>query len=196
MRFLVRVKNVNGFTPRDCNGLSKTAYDKIRTLNADIGNLRVSPVAVEFDLITPSKGVMELCLTKLVEKLGPVLAVRELDLPVQPLTPAASVEDGISLFNEERYWESHESLEAAWRIAKGIERETLQGIILLAASLVHLQKAEAEIALSIMKRANAKLPQQGELYGVDLAKLKREVEQVLAENQPAFLKLPVKSASE
>jgi len=191
MRFLIRVKNVNGFTPRDSKGLSKIAYDRIRTLNADIGNLRVSPVAVEFDLMITSKDVMPICLTKLVEKLGPTLTVRELDLPVQPSTPAASVEEGIVLFNQERYWESHESLEAAWRIAIGAERETLQGIILLAASLVHLQKDESEIALSILRRANAKLPQEGVLYGVDFTKLKQEVEQSLAENRPAFLKLPV-----
>ena len=194
MRFLVRLKNTNGFTPRDRKELSKIAYDEIRTLNADIGNLRVSPVAIEFDLLAQSKHVMELCLAKLIERLGPALTVRELDLPPQPSTPAASVKDGIALFNEERYWESHESLEAAWKPATGVERDILQGIILLAASLVHLQKDESEIALSIMQRSNAKLPQQGELYEVELTKLKRQVEQLLSENRPAFLKLPLKEA--
>jgi len=193
MRFLIRLKNIHGFTPRDCKALSKIAYDRIR-LSADIGNLRVSSAAIEFDIIAPSKGVMELCLTMLVEDLGPALTVRELDLPAQMSTLARSVEDGIELFNDERYWESHESIEAAWRIATGAEREILQSIILLAASLVHLQKDESDIALSIMKRANAKLPQQGELYGVDLAILKQRVDELLAENRPAFLKLPVKES--
>jgi len=192
MRFLVRLKNTNGFTPRDCKALLKIAYARIRILNADVGNLRVSPAAIEFDVITHSKEVMELCLTKLVEGLGPALTVRRLDLPAQMSTPARSVEEGIVLFNDERYWESHESLEAAWRTATGVEREILQGIILLAASLVHLQKDEADISLSIMKRGNVRLPQQGELYGVDLAKLKQRVDEVLAENRPTFLKLPVK----
>ncbi len=95
------------------------------------------------------------------------------------------------LFNEERYWESHESLEAAWRPATGDEREILQGIILLAASLVHLQKDEPDIALSIMKRANPKLPQHGTLFGIDLTELKQRVDTIFAENRPIFLKLPV-----
>lgn len=195
MRFLVRLKNINRFTPGDTKALSKIGYDRVRSLNADVGNLRVSPAAIEFDVITTSKEVMELCLTKLVESLGPVLTVRELDLPAQVSNPAGSVEDGIVLFNEERYWESHESLEAAWRTAAGTEREILQGIILLAASLVHLQKGESDIAISIMKRANAKLPQRGESCGVDLAKLKQRVNELLAENRPAFLKLPIKESN-
>ena len=190
MRFLIRIKNTGGFTPRDSKRLSKMAYDRIRTLKADIGNLRVSHAAIEFDLIMPTREVMENCLTTLVEMLGPSLTVRELDLPLQQSLPADSVEEGIALFNEERYWESHESLEGAWRTATGNEREILQGIILLAASLVHLQKDEIDIALSIMKRANARLPSQGELYGVELAKLKQQVETLLAESHPAFLKLP------
>ena len=195
MRFLIRLKNNHGFTPRDCKALSKIAYDRIRILSADIGNLRVSSAAIEFDVIAPTKAIVELCLTMLVEDLGAALTVRELDLPPQVSTPARSVEDGIELFNDERYWESHESIEAAWRIATGVEREILQGIILLAASLVHLQKDESDIALSIMKRANAKLPQQGELYGVDLAILKQRVDELLAQNRPAVFKLPVKESS-
>jgi len=195
MRFLIRLKNNHGFTPRDCKALSKIAYDRIRILSADIGNLRVSSAAIEFDVIAPTKAIVELCLTMLVEDLGPALTVRELDLPAQMSTPARSVEVGIELFNDERYWESHESIEAAWRIATGVEREILQGIILLAASLVHLQKDESDIALSIMKRANAKLPQQGELYGVDLAILKQRVDELLAQNRPAVFKLPVKESS-
>ena len=193
MRFLIRIKNTGGFTPEDSKRLSKRAYDRVRTLKADIGNLRVSHTAIEFDLIISTREVMENCLATLVDMLGPSLTVRELDLPVQQSTPADAVKEGIVLFNEERYWESHESLEAAWRTAIGGEREILQSIILLAASLVHLQKDETDIALSIMKRANIKLPSQGELYGVELEKLKQQVETLLAENRPAFFKLPKQS---
>jgi hypothetical protein len=194
MRFLVRLKNTHGFTPRDAKTLTKIAYDRIRILNADVGNLRVSPATIEFDLLAPSKEVMERCLTKLVEGLGQTLTVRELDLPAQVSISALAVKDGIVLFNEERYWESHEALEAAWRTATGVEREVLQGIILLAASLVHLQKDESDIALSIMKRANAKLPQHGVSYGIDLTELKQRLNKLLTENRPTFLKLPVSEA--
>ena len=191
MRFLVRLKNTHSFTPRDAKALTRNVYDKIRILNADVGNLRVSPAAIEFDVLTPSKEVFERCLTKLVEGLDQTLTVRELDIPAQVSTSVLAVKDGIALFNEERYWESHESLEVAWKTATGVEREILQGIILLAASLVHLQKDELDIAISIMNRANAKLPQQGVSYGIDLTELKKRVNKLLSENRTAFIKLPV-----
>jgi len=194
MRFLVRLKNTRGFMPRDSKALTVTAYDRIKVLNADVGNLRVSQAAIEFDVLVSSKELMDLCLKKLVEGLGEPLTVRELDLPAQISTPAGAVEDGILLFNEERYWESHESLEAAWRTATGVEREILQGIILLAASFVHLQKDESDVALSIMKRANVKLPQEGTCYSIDLSKLKQRVNGLLSEESPTFFKLPVKES--
>ncbi|MGD0422377.1 MAG: DUF309 domain-containing protein [Candidatus Bathyarchaeia archaeon] len=194
MRFLVRLKNTQGFTPKDSRALTKTAYDLIKILNADVGNLRVSHEAIEFDLLVSSKKVMDLCLKKLIEGLGEPLTLRELDLPAQISTPERAVATGIALFNEERYWESHESLEAAWRTATGAEREILQGIILLAASLVHLQKDESEVALSIMKRANVKLPQEGTCHSINLSKLKQRVNGLLSETHPAFFKLPVKES--
>jgi hypothetical protein len=194
VRFLVRLKNTRGFMPRDVKTLTITAYDSIKILNGDVGNLRVSQAAIEFDVLVPSKKVMDLCLQKLIEGLGQPLTVRELDLPSEISTPARAVENGIQLFNEERYWESHESLEAAWRIATGVEREILQAIILLSACFVHLQKDESDTALSIMKRANFKLPQEGTFYGIDLGKLKQRVHQFLSEDHPAFFKLPVKAS--
>jgi len=194
MRFLVRLRNTQSFTPKDSGALTKAAYDRIKILNADVGNLRVSQAAIELDLLVPSKKAMDLCLKRLIEDLGEPLTVRELDLPAQISTPERAVETGIALFNEERYWESHESLEAAWRTATGAERKILQGIILLAASLVHLQKDDSEVALSIMKRANVKLPQEGTCYSIDLTKLKQRVNKLLSEGHPAFLKLPVKES--
>jgi len=182
--------------PRDSKTLARSTYDRIKILNADVGNLRVSHAAIEFDVMVSSKKVMELCLKMLVESLGEPLTVRELDLPAQISTPARAVEDGIVLFNEERYWESHESLEAAWRTASGVERDILQGIILLAASLVHLQKDETDVALSIMKRANVKLPREGTFHNIDLGKLKQRVNELLSENHPTFFKLPVKSGAQ
>ena len=195
MRFLVRLKNIHSFAPKDSKVLTMTAYDVVRNMGADVGNLRVSTAAVEFDILTPSKEVMERSLTGLVERVGPALTVRELDLPTQVSNPAQAIREGIVLFNEERYWESHESLEAAWRSATDNKREILQGVILLAASLVHLQKDEQNIALSIMKRANPKLPQHGTLFGIDLTELKHRVETILSQNRAAFLKLPVESGS-
>ena len=191
MRFLVRLMNGHRFMPKDSRTLTLTAYDLIKSLGADVGNLRVSATAVELDILVPSKEVMDRSLTRLIKIFGESLTIRELDVPTQVPNPRRAVRDGIALFNEERYWESHESLEAAWRSATGVEREVLQGIILLAASLVHLQKDEHDIALSILKRADPKLPQQGTMFGIDLSELKQRVKMILVDNRPAFFKLPV-----
>jgi uncharacterized protein len=43
--------------------------------------------------------------------------------------------EGVKLFNEGRYWECHEALEPLWLEAKGLDKDFLKGVILLAAAL-------------------------------------------------------------
>ena len=79
-------------------------------MRADVGNLRVSSSAVEFDILIDSKEAKEQAVSLLVKNLGDLLTVRELDSPSLQNSEEA-IRAGISLFNEERYWESHESFE-------------------------------------------------------------------------------------
>lgn len=46
----------------------------------------------------------------------------------------------VALFNDERYWESHELLEGPWR---GNGSEFYHGLILLASVFVHVQRGNA-----------------------------------------------------
>jgi hypothetical protein len=165
-------------------------YDCVKNMGGDIGNLRVSSYAIEFDLLTNSKTNMEQCLNSLEKQFGKIITVRELDMPVPKSIPSEAIRSGVALFNEERYWESHESLESAWRSATGSDRTILQGIILLAAALVHLQKNEIDVAFSIMSRANDNLPDQGILFGIDLRELKQRLRKCVAEGTPLFFKIP------
>jgi len=166
------------------------AYQFVKKMGADIGNLRVSSSAIEFDLLTESKEVMERALVILTGQFGQAITVRELDVPTSAPSSVNAIHDGLALFNEERYWESHESLELAWRNLTEPERDILQGIILLAASFVHVQKDEEDIALSVMRRANIKLPEEGTMFNIDLAELKRRVNAVLAGKRPFFFRIP------
>ncbi|MFN7145443.1 MAG: DUF309 domain-containing protein [Myxococcota bacterium] len=51
-------------------------------------------------------------------------------------------QDGVRLFREQRWFESHEVLEELWReTPRGPEREFLQGLIQLAVSLEHWRRA-------------------------------------------------------
>ena len=51
----------------------------------------------------------------------------------------------------------HEVLEGLWKISTGGEKDLLNGIILVAAAMVHFQKNEIGIGISILKRAMVKL---------------------------------------
>ncbi|TBH20856.1 DUF309 domain-containing protein [Thermus thermamylovorans] len=61
----------------------------------------------------------------------------------------------LRLWEEGRYFEVHEVLEAAWLGARGEERRLLQGVILLAAAL-H-QQGQGRKGLRNLRKAEAKL---------------------------------------
>lgn len=197
MRFLVRLANRRGVSPADRKQLSKSAYESVRSLGADVGNLRVSSSAIEFDLLLNSENVLQESLKVLERKMGPLLTLRKLDVQTPPIPDEEAIRLGLDLFNEERYWESHEALESAWRKAEGIEKEVLQGLILLAAALVHWQKNERQVTLSVMKRARDKLASHpGKYFGINLVSLTDTFNRMLDSGEPEFLKLAVAKASD
>lgn len=196
MRFLVRLKNDRSFSPKDSKRLTLEIYEAVKGLGVDVGNLRVSSWAVEFDLLADSKRSVDRAVSVLLNQVGGLLTLRELDKPSRQQNSEEAISVGISLFNEERYWESHESFESAWLTVVGSVREVLQAIILLAAALVHLQKDEFDIALSITRRADAKLPNCGVLFQIDLEQLKVMISRILVEGRPIFFKLPMIKAAQ
>jgi hypothetical protein len=87
--------------------------------------------------------------------------------------------EGISYFNNERFWECHEAFEGVWKNCFGEEKKLVQGIILVAASLVHYQKDEDKICLSVLGRALKKLSNSSGLYHkIDIDALKNKVNQI------------------
>jgi hypothetical protein len=188
MRFLLRLSNKGKYTPADRKRLTTAAYEAVRGLGADIGNLRVSTSAVEFDLLLQSKELFDEALKVLENEIGPMLTMRELDVETTAhIGSEDAIRLGVKLFNEERYWESHEALEIAWRRFTGVEKEVLQGIILIAAALVHLQKNEPEVALSVLQRGYGKLSaSQGMKFGVDIAAMKQKIASMLSSGRPGF----------
>jgi hypothetical protein len=190
VRFLVRLSNEREYAPADRHRLTSLAYEAVRALGGDVGNLRISSSAVELDLLIDSRANLDKSVQALTDRIGSLLTIRELDVETAMMENAEAVKLGLALFNEERYWESHEALEAAWRRSSGSEKEILQGIILLAAALVHLQKSEQEITLSVMKRAYEKLKKyHNEHFGINLSALKEKVMAMISSGQPAFFKI-------
>jgi uncharacterized protein len=60
--------------------------------------------------------------------------------PLDPKEAERVFRRGIALFNGVRYWHAHEEWERLWRAAPDEERDFYQGLIQLAAGLLHLQR--------------------------------------------------------
>src|SRR2546425_5092933 len=118
-----------------------------------------------------------------------IVYVRLLDTPPKVVDKEEALAEGVHLFNEERFWESHEALEQAWHIAKGVERDAIQSIILTAAAFVHYQKGEEEICLSILKRARAKMASAKTYEIIDLEGLQSNIDGILESGKIRLFKL-------
>jgi hypothetical protein len=196
MRFLIRLANQRNYTSNDARKLALSAYEVLREFGADVGNLRVSHTAVELDLLLASRSNLQAATTVLEKELGRLLSVRELDTAPVLIGEDEALREGIRFFNEERYWESHEALEAAWRKAAGPEKEVLQGLILVAASFVHLQKNEDAVAVGVMRRAHEKLSlHHGEHFGIDIDRLSTKLSEMLSDGHLDFFEIRAKPYS-
>jgi hypothetical protein len=145
--------------------------------------------ALEVDVFTASVPDFEVFLAA-IEPLSKVEVAKNLD-EVPPFKPKEEVlEDAIGLFNSERYWECHETLESVWRPAKGDEKKLVQAIILVCAALVHEQRGELDVALGIYGRA---LPQiawpERKYHSIDIPNLRKNVERSLAKGELAPFKI-------
>lgn len=190
IRYLIRLSNRNRASAADRERLTRRAYESVRRLGSDIGNLRVSSTAIELDLLLESEDALQSAVSALENEIGPLLTLRKLDFESPKMEKEQAVKSGLDLFNQERYWESHEALESAWKTASGDEKEILQGLILIAAALVHWQKNEKPVTLSVLKRARDKLAtHETEYFGIDLIGLTNKIGKMLNAAEPQFFKL-------
>jgi hypothetical protein len=193
-RYLIRLRNETMFTEKDAHGLAT----KIRGLLASreaIGNLRVSSRAIEFDLFAEDKKELEERLRLLEQQIAKSVTVKLLDKVPKPMEKKEVLMEGMELFNEERYWESHELLEQAWQPSRGVERDTVHGMILAAAALVHHQKDRDKVSLGMLERALAKLDGQEVYEGIDIGKLRADIRDILDKGKPVELTLRLISDS-
>jgi uncharacterized protein len=64
---------------------------------------------------------------------------------------------GVALFNGVRYWHAHEAWETLWRAADERERDFYQGLIKVAAGLLHLQRRNPRGARNKLSEGVAQL---------------------------------------
>ena len=182
-RFLVRLENQNGHTPQETSKIAERVR-KLLGSKDSIGHLRVGRKAIEFDLFASDQEDLAAKKAVLEEKVARVLTVKPLDVLPKPREKLEVLREGISLFNEERFWECHEVLEQIWHPARGVERSTIQGLILTAAALVHHQKGEDDVCLRMLRKAFDKLGSQNVYEGVDLKHVRAQIQEMIASKNP------------
>jgi predicted metal-dependent hydrolase len=179
-RYMLHLQNTVPYTPRQANVLLQKARELVEP-EVSIRDARVSKKYIEYDIsIAENKDI------------GPTLE------RFQVIAPLASYEEimerymekdeaimrAVQLFNDERYWEAHESLEYVWKNATGTEKEILNGIILVAAAFVHHEKDELDICVSILHRAKRKLDRTSdEYYGINIAKVVEVISDIIKTGQ-------------
>lgn len=173
-RYMIHLKN-NGYRPIHSSDLVHRARELCSDIHASIRVARVASRFLEFDVsINPDD------LDLLIEKLSPI---GELDntrhVVEEKIEKEEGIKDGIFYFNNERFWESHESLEGVWKQCYGKEKELVQGIILLAVAFAHRQKNESSIGIGMLGRALEKLGDSPAVYGnIDVDKIRNKIKEM------------------
>jgi uncharacterized protein len=94
----------------------------------------------------------------------------------------------VALFNGVRYWHAHEAWETLWRAAPDEERDFYQGLIQLAAGLLHLQRRNRRGARNKLREGVAKLePYQPAHHGIFVNELIGRAERILDDIDAGFL---------
>jgi hypothetical protein len=192
-RYLLRVANKDRYSPRDVQRVAETIRNILGSRES-ASHFRVSTDVLEFNVFAKSEKELDDRKRLLTQNLFKIVNLKLLDRPPKIIDKNAAFSEGVHFFNQERFWECHESLEQAWHASKGVERDAIQSIILTAAAFVHYQKGEEEICLSILKRARAKLMSVKESNIIDMETLKKNIDEILDSKLIRLFKLRMSRA--
>ena len=171
-RYMLHLKNSN-YLPKDAPELLRKARSLASDIKATVRDTRVSTKYLEYDVSTEKKDLEDL-----VSNLSPIgILDHAKHVTEEDIEKEQAIKDGISYFNDERFWECHEVLEGVWKSCQEGEKDLVQGIILVAAGLVHFQKNEDSVCLSIFNRALEKLSNaEGIYHEIDINKLCSQID--------------------
>jgi predicted metal-dependent hydrolase len=173
-RYMIHLKN-DGYSPKDSSFLVHQARKICFTIPASVRVARVARKFLEFDVsVNPDD------LDLVIEKLNPIGSLDNVrHVFEEKIGKEDGIHDGVFYFNNERFWESHESLEGVWKQCYGREKELVQGIILLAVAFAHAQKNELRIGIGMLKRALEKLGDSPEIYGnIDVDRIRNKIKEM------------------
>ncbi|TLX68211.1 MAG: DUF309 domain-containing protein [Thaumarchaeota archaeon] len=176
LRYMVYLRNKKYF-PQDASSILSLSRKTLQEDKIIIRDVRIANHFLELDISIASFSELE----KIKSQLSMIAPVIEIDRIVEKdIDKEESIKLARELFNNEKYWKTHEVLEGTWKHTRGNEKELLNGIILVAAALVHYQKGEQVICISILKRALNKLNNsRGKYFGINIDSLKNEITNII-----------------
>jgi hypothetical protein len=173
---MVHLKN-SGYVPTDAKALLAKADQLTSEMDVIVRDMRVSTKYLEFD-VSVKKEELDQVIKKF-QSIGSLDDARH--VVEEKIEKEEVLKRAKHYFNDEKYWECHEVLEGVWKKTHEGEKDLVQGIILVAAALVHYQKNENDICLSIMKRAMEKLSSaSGVYYDIDMDKFRKTIEKTIS----------------
>jgi len=182
---MLHLKNSSDLNRKMAKDILRQSRTLASGMNLILRDCRISKQYVEFDTTISQSNLDEL-IQKL-SSIGPLDHAKHVIEEIVEKEKAIS--EGISYFNNERFWECHEILEGVWKNCDGNEKFLVQGLILVAAGLVHYQKDEDSICISIFNRALEKLENSnGEYHNINIDKIKQVVNEMInSKNISSFM---------
>jgi uncharacterized protein len=173
---MVHLKN-SGYVPTDAKTLLAKADQLTSEMDVIVRDMRVSTKYLEFD-VSVKKEELDVVIKKF-QFLGTLNDARH--VIEEKIEKEEALKKAKQYFNDEKYWECHEVLESVWKKTHEGEKDLVQGVILVAAALVHFQKNENDICLSIMQRAMEKLSSSSGVYhDIDMDQFRKTTEEIIS----------------
>lgn len=186
-RFMLYLYNKQ-FLPSDANLILKKTRDLTQSIEIIIRDCRISTKFIELDISIPKTYEVDkvLNLLKTISPIKEVIEVKE-----RHYTKNEAINNAIVLFNDEKYWWSHEALEMIWKESHGEEKQLLNGLILVCAAFVHYQKDEYNVCLSILERSMIKFlnVKKSIYYGINIGEIKKRITEILQNKEIVLFKI-------
>jgi uncharacterized protein len=186
-RFMLYLYNKQ-FLPSDANLILKKTRELTQSIEIIIRDCRISTKFIELDISIPKTYEVDkvLNLLKTISSIKEVIEVKE-----RHYTKNEAINNAIVLFNDEKYWWSHEALEMIWKESHGEEKQLLNGLILVCAAFVHYQKDEYNVCLSILERSMIKFStvKKSIYYGINIDEIKKRITGILQNKEIVLFKI-------
>jgi uncharacterized protein len=196
-RYLVYLDKKNNYLPTNSGSVLYSLRMLLQNYNhAVVRDIRISSYFIEMDVSTQdntSLSADDLNFFEPINILGSLIRLEELNEVTDFISPEDAVMSAVFLFNMERYWKSHEVLESVWKNSKGQTKNLLNGLILVDAAYVHLQKGENTIFFSILNRSLEKFKDYSEyFYDINMEILLKDIHKMIQTEKASIIKMYLK----